>query len=71
VWGKRVEEVVGVNMHCFEVIGRIGTHRGGCSTAMAVGRRGALVRGTTDGHWRSSERSERSPAFTGCLRRRR
>jgi hypothetical protein len=42
---KRAGEVIGVNMHCFEVMGRRGTHRGGCFTAMAVESRGAPVRG--------------------------
>jgi hypothetical protein len=45
VLGKRVREVIGVYGHCFEVTGRRGTHRGGCSTVMPVGRRGAPVRG--------------------------
>jgi hypothetical protein len=38
-------EVVGVNGHCFEVMGRRGIHRGGCSMVLAVGWRGAPVRG--------------------------
>jgi hypothetical protein len=37
VVGKWVGEVVGIEGNCFEVIGRRGTHRGGCSTVMAVG----------------------------------
>jgi hypothetical protein len=45
VLGKRAREVVGVNEHCFEVMWRRGTHHGSCSMMMAVGWRGAPVRG--------------------------
>jgi hypothetical protein len=49
VVGKLVGEVVGVEEDCFEVTGRRGTHHGGCSIVMAVGRREALVRGRAIG----------------------
>jgi hypothetical protein len=45
VVGKWVGEVVGINEHCFEVMGRRGTHRSGCSMVLAVGWRGAPARG--------------------------
>jgi hypothetical protein len=48
---KRAGEVVGAEQNFFEVMGRRGTHCGGCSTVLAVGRRGAPVRSQGGGHW--------------------